>query len=116
MTAPAPCPQSPQGGAAVGKKHRFLAWGCLWSVICAGLGFAACWLPWGEPDRLHGQGFPVPIVMWDKPPGSDHFIDYVGFAGVILNPVCFLVAGWLLAGTVYAAWWVLRRFLRLAKA
>jgi len=54
--------------------------------------------------------------MWDKPPGSDHFIDYVGFAGVILNPVCFLVAGWLLAGTVYAAWWVLRRFLRLAKA
>lgn len=61
------------------------------TLLSAIIGFAFCWMPWGE-GSFHGSGFPVPIVIWDKG------VDYIGFAGFLINPLLMVVLFWLGVG------------------
>jgi hypothetical protein len=82
----------------------------LWFSVCFISGIAACWIPWGEPDGFHGQGFPVPIVCWDKDLNGQ-FLPYESFWGLLLNPIAYGIAGstiWLL---VWFLVWLVRRLL-----
>jgi hypothetical protein len=77
------------------QRSRGLRLG-LWFLISVVLGVIACTIPWGPPDRFHGTGFPIPVVMWDKPPGRDHLIDYPNIFAIVLNPLLFFIVGLLL--------------------
>lgn len=67
------------------------------------VGLALSRLPWGEPGRLHGIGLPVPVVVWDKG------IDYVGFAGYVLNPLLACAGLCLGVGVVSGVLAIVRR-------
>ncbi|RBP35847.1 hypothetical protein DES53_11913 [Roseimicrobium gellanilyticum] len=81
----------------------------LWFLASIVLGSMCSAIRWGTEDRFHGTGFPIPIVMWDKPPGGDQFIDYVSFAGLILNPLFVFLTGLFYWGLWSVARWTWRR-------
>ena len=65
----------------------------IWLPVAAMLGWLGCAVPWGSPTGFHGTGLPLPGVMWDKPKGYDHFIDYPNPLCVIENPLFFYLIG-----------------------
>lgn len=62
--------------------------------IVAGTGLSN--IPWGNPAKFHGTGFPFPIVMWDVNPGTGRMSDYPNAAGILLNILLVFVAGGIL--------------------
>ena len=65
------------------------------------LGLISSFIKWGRPDHFHGQGFPFPIVMWDKAKkynehlseNDETFIDFVAPQSLLLNPLAFILTG-----------------------
>jgi len=70
----------------------------LWLVSCVVLGLLGSTIQWGDPDGFHGTGWPIPMVMWDRPAGSDHFLDYPNPAGGLLNVLVLMIAGLVFRG------------------
>ena len=83
----------------------------LWVLICFAGGFAACWIPWGRPDTFHGQGFPIPVVCWDKDT-EGRVIPYDSFWGLLLNPIAYTLAGL----SIWFFIWLIRRLVALLRS
>ena len=74
-------------------------WVGVWLAVSFILGGLGSFIEWGKPSGFHGTGFPVPIVLWDQPPGSDRLLDYPNPFGYLENPVLIFLTGilaWLL--------------------
>ena len=69
------------------------SWLAVWSVTSLILGIAASFIPWGSPSTLHGKGFPVFIIAWDRSPTSGQFLDYPNPLGYVLDPLLVFLAG-----------------------
>lgn len=55
-------------------------------------GILSSGLRWGDESRIHGKGWPIPVVVFVD--GKD----YVGILGYILNPAIFALSIFLLIG------------------
>ncbi|MCE9584099.1 MAG: hypothetical protein K8T20_16570 [Planctomycetes bacterium] len=86
------------------KPRRRVALFGAWAFVSVVAGIAASNIPWGNPAALHGVGFPVAAVIWDKPPDKAVFIDYPNPLAYVINPLALFVAGLLL----YAAFRLFR--------
>ena len=72
------------------------------------LGAIGSQMPWGRSDGLHGTGFPVPGVLWDKanrysdsrnaPP--DQFLDFPNPLGAFENMLLFFLVLTVLWGMI----------------
>lgn len=79
------------------KRRRFPV---IWLPIAILLGWIGCAIPWGKPTGFHGTGLPIPVAIWDKPKGSDQFLDYPNPWGLVEKPLVLYGAG-ILAWGVY---------------
>ena len=70
-------------------------------------GLAACFVTIGPSNGVHAQGFPVPLVFWDRNPATGDLVPHEGFAGLLLNPLCFA----LLSLALWALLRLVRRFI-----
>ena len=69
-------------------------------ILSTVLGVVGTSIPWGTDDGLHGQGVPIPLVLWDrvsyyqtlKPGEQDYFIDFPNPLAYIENPLVLFVA------------------------
>ena len=69
-------------------------------ILSTVLGVVGTSIPWGTDDGLHGQGVPIPLVLWDrvsyyhslKPGEQDYFIDFPNPPAYIENPLVIFVA------------------------
>lgn len=82
-------------------KRRFLLFCQAGAPFLLIAGIACSFVPWGGPGELHGEGFPVPSVIWDHAnryaedptiPDSE-FLDFPNPLALILNPLLFLLSG-----------------------
>jgi hypothetical protein len=86
----------------------------LFSLTAGLLGLS---VPWGDPQGFHGEGLPIPGVIWDRAsnyyqgyqPDSDHFIDFPNPYAIILNPLAFLVVCLVLWGLTELALLLVRK-------
>lgn len=70
-------------------------WRFLWFLFCLLCGISGNFVQWGNPNGFHGTGFPISHVMWDRPKGSDHLVDFVNPYMIFVNVGLVLLAGWL---------------------
>ena len=81
--------------------NRFKAFAVVVFPLAGVAGFLCSFIKWGNVSGFHGEGFPVPTVMWDNAyryPGhshlpEDHMIDFPNSFGIPLNILVFLIAG-----------------------
>jgi hypothetical protein len=87
------------------------------SIFSVVWGFIVCFIPWGPDNGLHGQGFPVPSLLWDNAsryaplaPGEiDRFIDFPNPLAVIENPIVYFVFLILLWGFIEGIVWLIKK-------
>lgn len=94
-------------------KETFLLIG-LASFVLGAVGSS---IPWGRSDGLHGTGFPVPSVLWDKanrypdsrnaPP--DQFLDFPNPLGAFENMLLFFLVLTALWGMIVGVRRLIRR-------
>lgn len=65
----------------------------IWLIISIMLGIALSFIRWGSLNAFHGQGFPIPVVLWDRSPVTGEFIPYESYLGFLLNPLLVFVVG-----------------------
>ena len=69
------------------------------------IGVGLSGIPWGRESGFHGNGFPFPVVMWDRHPTTGQLVPYSSLLGAVLNiAVCFILAA--------CIWFILRRVKR----
>ena len=93
------------------------------SIAAALIGIVSTFIPWGDPDGFHGQGFPVASVMWDKasnyyehPAPSDGHIDFPNPLAIILNPIIYWILFLTLWGMIEGILFLIRRARRQSQA
>lgn len=80
-------------------------------------GIAVCYIPWGSNTGLHGQGFPIARVMWDKASRhyelsggqADYFIDFPNSLALVENPISYFVFLMGLWGLIELTIWLLEK-------
>ena len=79
-----------------GRILRFIRYVCPVLLI---LGFPCSFIKWGAPDGLHGEGIPIPSVIWDKgsnyrsdtSPNDQQFLDFPNPLAIVLNPIVIAI-------------------------
>ena len=81
-------------------------------------GCVSTFIRWGREDQFHGQGWPIPVVAWDKAsyyydhvsPENDYFIDFVCPLALIFNPILYFLFTCAIWGALEVVLLVLRGF------
>jgi hypothetical protein len=90
------------------KRHGLALFGA-WVVLALISGIAMSNIPWGKPEGIHGVGYPVAGVIWDKPAGKTVFVDYPNPLAYVINPLAVFVAGLMFYGEFRLARALLKR-------
>ena len=80
-------------------RPKLPPWVAVWLAVSFILGSIGSFIEWGEPSGFHGEGFPLPIIVWDRLPGREGLFDFPNPLGYIENPALIFVTGivaWLL--------------------
>ena len=75
-------------------------------LFCSPLvGIAMCFIRWQPKPNYVASGWPVPWATWEKivVSGKESWIDYPGFAGLLINPLLYFIAGLVI-------YWIIGRF------
>ncbi|MCK6474937.1 MAG: hypothetical protein L6R28_24725 [Planctomycetes bacterium] len=105
-------PAKPRSGFGNAVRLAVLLFPCVWLLASFAIARFTNEIKFGDPDGFHGQGWPLPVVVFDKPAGSDRFLDYPNpVAGMFLNPAIYFVAG--IAGwcVCLGIWYAVNRLL-----
>ena len=102
------------------KRRHILAAVVLFSLIGGPVGSS---IRWGPEDSFHGQGFPVPTVLWDRASiyydhvtqEDDYFIPFCNPLAVFLNPLAVFLTAMSVWGVVEVGLFLARRFVRRHK-
>jgi len=84
----------------------------IWLAVSFVAGMCLTQVPWGEPDGLHGTGFPFAQVYWDRRRETGQMIDYPNPFALAFNVAAVFLAG---TATILVAWWVFSLLQRFRK-
>lgn len=84
----------------------------VWLVISVLASIPLEFVSWGDPGRIHGQGFPLPTVIWDRQDGSGPTVDFLNPLAFVLNPLLIFVVGTILILSGYGGRRLVRRRIR----